>query len=55
MVVIPNGANTELLRPEPESRAVLRAEQGLEGKFVAVYAGIHGVAQGLETVLEAAQ
>lgn len=55
IVVIPNGANTELFRPDPESGAALRTELGLEGKFVAIYAGIHGVAQGLETVLEAAQ
>jgi glycosyltransferase involved in cell wall biosynthesis len=55
VVVIPNGANTELFRPHPESGAALRAELGLEGKFVATYAGIHGVAQGLEVVLEAAQ
>jgi hypothetical protein len=39
VVVIPNGANIELFRPEPESGAVLRAQQGLEAKFVAVYAG----------------
>jgi glycosyltransferase involved in cell wall biosynthesis len=55
VVVIPNGANTELFRPDPESGAALRAELGLEGKFVVIYAGIHGVAQGLETVLGAAQ
>jgi glycosyltransferase involved in cell wall biosynthesis len=28
---------------------------GLENKFVAIYAGIHGVAQGLETIIEAAR
>ena len=30
-------------------------ELGLENAFVAVYAGIHGVAQGLETLVEAAR
>jgi glycosyltransferase involved in cell wall biosynthesis len=54
VAVIPNGANTELFRPDPESGAALRSELGLEAKFVAIYAGIHGVAQGLETVLDAA-
>ena len=31
----------------------MRAELGLEDKFIAMYAGIHGIAQGLETVLQA--
>ena len=52
--LIPNGANTDLFRPDPEGGAALREELGLGGKFLAVYAGIHGVAQGLETILQAA-
>jgi glycosyltransferase involved in cell wall biosynthesis len=55
VVLIPNGANTELFRPDPEAGAALRSQLGLNEKFLVVYAGIHGVAQGLETVLEAAQ
>ena len=35
--------------------AVLRLEPSLEGKLVVGYAGLHGLAQGLETVLEAAR
>ncbi|MGC9523895.1 MAG: glycosyltransferase family 4 protein, partial [Anaerolineae bacterium] len=51
---IPNGANTELFRPMPTVGAERRKELGLGGKFVAIYAGIHGIAQALETVLYAA-
>jgi glycosyltransferase involved in cell wall biosynthesis len=54
-VLIPNGANTELFHPDLQAGKALRAELGLEDKFLVVYAGIHGVAQGLETVLKAAQ
>jgi glycosyltransferase involved in cell wall biosynthesis len=55
VVLIPNGANTELFHPDLQAGKALRVELGLEDKFLVVYAGIHGVAQGLETVLEAAQ
>jgi colanic acid biosynthesis glycosyl transferase WcaI len=54
-VLIPNGANTELFHPDAQAGKLLRAELGLEDKFLIVYAGIHGVAQGLETVLLAAR
>ncbi len=54
LALIPNGANTDLFRPDPAAGAALRAELGLAGKFIVLYAGIHGIAQGLETVLEAA-
>lgn len=53
--LVPNGANTELFRPDPAAAAALRAELGLDpNRFVVLYAGIHGIAQGLETVIEAA-
>jgi glycosyltransferase involved in cell wall biosynthesis len=55
LALIPNGANTDLFRPDPAAGAALRAELGLAGKFVVLYAGIHGIAQGLETALEAAR
>ncbi|MFC2036463.1 glycosyltransferase family 4 protein [Chloroflexota bacterium] len=55
LALIPNGANTELFHPAPEAGAALRAQLGLEDKFLVIYAGIHGVAQGLETVLEGAR
>lgn len=41
---------------EPASKdAVLRLEPALAGRMVVGYAGLHGLAQGLETVLEAAR
>lgn len=55
VTLIPNGANTDLFKRDPEGAARLRAELGLEGRFVVLYAGIHGIAQVLETLLEAAQ
>lgn len=54
VALIPNGANTHLFTYEPEAGRTLASELGLTGKFIALYAGIHGVAQGLETVLQAA-
>ena len=55
LALIPNGANTEMFRRQPELGARFRAEHGLApDAFVAIYAGIHGIAQGLETLLHAA-
>ncbi len=54
LALIANGANTELFQPQPEAGRQIRAALGLEGKFLIVYAGIHGIAQGLETALHAA-
>jgi colanic acid biosynthesis glycosyl transferase WcaI len=55
LALIPNGANTDLFRPQPEAGQVLRRELGMDDRFLVLYAGIHGVAQGLETVLQAAK
>ena len=56
LVLIPNGANTELFQPQPALGAEFRQQHGLQpDDFVVAYAGIHGIAQGLETVLRAAQ
>jgi colanic acid biosynthesis glycosyl transferase WcaI len=52
---VPNGANTELFQFRPEARDRVRSQLNLEGKFIAVYAGIHGIAQGLETLVETAR
>jgi glycosyltransferase involved in cell wall biosynthesis len=52
---IPNGANTELFRFSEAGRRSTRQAWGVDDKFVAMYAGIHGIAQGLETVLKAAE
>jgi colanic acid biosynthesis glycosyl transferase WcaI len=55
LIILPNGANIEMFKYSPSGRERLRTEMALEGKFIAIYAGIHGLAQGLETVLEAAK
>jgi len=55
LALIPNGANTDLFRYDEAAGRALREQMGLGERFVALYAGIHGVAQGLETVLEAAR
>jgi glycosyltransferase involved in cell wall biosynthesis len=54
LALIPNGANTDLFQRQPELGEQFRSEHGLGDAFVAVYAGIHGIAQGLETLLHAA-
>ena len=55
LALLPNGANTELFQRQPELGQRFRADHGLAlDAFVAVYAGIHGIAQGLEIVLHAA-
>lgn len=53
--IISNGANVELFRFLPERRLKLRQQLGLGDKFVAIYAGIHGIAQGLESLVETAR
>lgn len=53
IVHLPNGTLEEVFTPE-RGDADLRHRLGLEGKFVVTYAGLHGIAQGLTTVLEAA-
>lgn len=51
---IPNGANTDLFTFSEAGRREVRHTLGIDDKFIVMYAGIHGIAQGLETVLEAA-
>src|SRR6266542_3258411 len=53
VVVIPHSVDTELIRPLPRDNAYAR-QYGLHDKFVAMYAGNMGMAQGLETALAAA-
>lgn len=55
LVLIPNGANPDLFQYQPGSRQQLRQEWGLENHFIAIYAGIFGIAQGLEIILQAAR
>ena len=51
---ISNGVDTELIKAGEKQNRV-RKELGIEGKFIALYAGTHGVSQGLQTLLEAAR
>lgn len=51
--VVTNGVDLDNFRPIPKDVALVR-ELGLEGCFVAGYIGTHGMAHGLETLLEAA-
>jgi glycosyltransferase involved in cell wall biosynthesis len=55
LALIPNGANVDQFQFQPEGREQIRRELGLGDKFVAIYAGIFGIAQQLETVIEAAR
>ena len=55
LFTVPNGANTDLFSFSKQGRDRIRRELSLENKFIAIYAGIHGLAQGLETILDAAQ
>ena len=52
--VVTNGVDIARFRPAPKDEA-LTDSLGLRGKFVAGYIGTHGLAHGLETVVEAAQ
>ena len=55
LALIPNGANTDLFQFDAAARQKIRQELELSEKFVALYAGILGLAQGLETLLQAAR
>lgn len=51
--LVPNGTDTTMFNPQDEG-GEFRRENGLEGKFVAMYAGAHGMSNDLGVVLEAA-
>jgi hypothetical protein len=53
VAVVTNGVDIARFSPRPKDEALVRS-LGLEGKFVAGYVGTHGMAHGLETVLDAA-
>jgi hypothetical protein len=52
--VITNGVDISRFSPRPKD-AALEASLGLQGCFVAGYVGTHGMAHGLETLLDAAK
>ncbi|MHB9149551.1 MAG: glycosyltransferase family 4 protein [Thermoleophilia bacterium] len=51
---IPNAADLDLFSPGPTNNAV-RREYGLDGRFVVSYMGAHGLANGLDQILDAAE
>lgn len=53
VVLVPNGVDTALFHPGVDASAV-RRRHGLEGRFVAVYAGSLGLANDISTILRAA-
>jgi glycosyltransferase involved in cell wall biosynthesis len=52
--LVPNGSDTEVFRFRSEGRERLRNELGLGDAFVAIYAGLFGLAYDLDSVLRAA-
>jgi len=53
VTLVPNGSDVDMFDPQADGLE-FRREHGLEGKFVALYAGAHGMSNDLEVVLEAA-
>lgn len=53
--VISNGVDTTFFRPELRSEEVRASVGASEGDFLAGYCGLHGLAQGLEAVVDAAE
>jgi glycosyltransferase involved in cell wall biosynthesis len=53
LLLVPNGSDLGLFTFDPAARERLRAELALEDRVVLVYAGLHGLAQPLETLVEA--
>lgn len=51
--LVPNGADTGMFDPN-QAGATFRARNGLEGKFVVLYAGAHGVSNDLGVIVAAA-
>ena len=53
LVLIPNAADLDVFRPDVVDEG-FRAQHGLEGRFVALYAGAMGRANGLDQLVDAA-
>ncbi len=51
--LLTNGVDTNRFRPLPQGQA--RAELGWDDRFTVLYAGTHGLAHGLTTILDAAE
>jgi glycosyltransferase involved in cell wall biosynthesis len=54
LFLLTNGVDCEIYRPQPPN-ADLARRLGLEGRKVFLYAGTHGLSQGLDVILEAAK
>jgi glycosyltransferase involved in cell wall biosynthesis len=52
--LVPNGTDSLMFTPEVDG-SEFRKAHALEGKFVALYAGAHGMSNDLEVILEAAK
>jgi glycosyltransferase involved in cell wall biosynthesis len=52
--LVPNGVDTAMFDPY-ENGIAFRQDHGLEGRFVVLYAGAHGLSNDLNIVLQAAQ
>jgi glycosyltransferase involved in cell wall biosynthesis len=52
--LVPNGADPHMFDPNDRGIA-FRQKHGLQGKFIALYAGAHGLSNDLDVVLEAAE
>lgn len=55
ILLIPNGADTNRFFPQPAAGARLRQALGLQDAFVVLFAGLHGLAQDLDTLLATAR
>lgn len=53
--VHPLWIDAEVFRPDPAGAAQVRQQYGWDGKFIVLYGGNIGLAQGLEVLLESAQ
>jgi glycosyltransferase involved in cell wall biosynthesis len=54
LVLLTNGVDTSIYRPQPPDETLAR-KLGLDGHKVFIYAGTHGLSQGLDVILEAAK
>lgn len=54
VLYLPNGVDTELFQPAPPNEE-MKSQLGLQGRSVVLYAGTHGIAQGLDILLDAAK
>lgn len=54
LTLLENGSNTDLFYPQSEAAAQIRADLNLSDKFIALYAGLMGLAYDFESVIKAA-